>query len=1229
MGRGVNGYHCPSAADTACSKTVCTPKTGQCAGVVAPDNSACDDSNLCTKGEVCAGGQCGGGTNTCGCESDQACASQDDGDLCNGVLFCNKQTGKCELNPATVVKCPSVDDSTCQKTACQPKSGKCETSPVAEGKACDDGKACTVSDVCLAGSCKPGANVCACQQNGDCAKFEDGDQCNGTLYCDKQGGNCLLNPGSFVTCPNADDTFCLANQCQPKTGQCKLVAAHDAQPCNDLLPCTTGEVCAQGQCTPSANVCACSEDAQCLGKGDGDLCKGPLFCDKATGTCKQNPAAKVVCGKDGDTACSKETCLPATGKCKVLPVNDGAICDDGKPCVVAEKCKGGACKSGTVLQCDDGNQCTLDVCVASAGCVHIGAFGAGCDDGDACSVKDACIQSGGVWKCSFNDTLSCNKGNPCTDFACDKVKGCTYTANSAGCSDGNPCTEPDTCALAKCEPGKPKLCDDANGCTADSCESGKGCVYLPAGVTCSDGNGCTLADACEGASCKAGAGKVCDDGDACTTDVCDPGKGGACTAKAVVCDDQHPCTSDGCDKVKGCGHVAVADGTKCAGGACKAGWCEAVWVDVCAGYASTCAVRKDGTVWCWGAASYASSDVPKQRFAGGAVQVGCGAQHACLVTDKGELWCWGSGGNGTLGTGNEASAPSPVLVDLDDVIQVAPGYQSTCAVTATGSVWCWGSHDGPIGTGSPVFSPNKMKGLTQAAAVAVANQHACAARKDGSLWCWGKSNDAEHKAVMGSATESAVPVQGIAGVVGVAVNPLHWPAATCVLRKDLPLVCAGSLSGVGIDSTKVPTTPSGFGVALSVAPGGAHLCALTPTGSVTCAGHNMRGESGAPETGLLAAKVGSATAVPGLASVQQIVAGAAHTCARTTSGTLHCWGDNASQQLGFAKPAYGTLVAPSGLPPLQSLTGSSSGRPCGIDAGGTAWCWGGGWTTTPAASFSGTSISVSGSGTHACAIRDDGTGWCMGYGTALGNGNSANSAVPVQVTGLTDGVQVVTGVHFTCVRSKSGAVHCWGHDNYGQLGDVEKENQLVPKLVKGLAGVVELAAADNHACARTDTGAVLCWGYNPQGQVKAPKSEFVGKPTVVAGIGPALQVALATQRSCARAVSGAVQCWGDNTGPDGAVVGVATTAKSAVIAADDSSTYALDAAGQVWRTDSNNSKPYPDKLIPSATHIVSIRNGLCALTKAGGVLCWGDHGRGALGDGTAWTPKPTPVMAPE
>jgi hypothetical protein len=72
----------------------------------------------------------------------------------------------------------------------------------------------------------------------------------------------------------------------------------------------------------------------------------------------------------------------------------------------------------------------------------------------------------------------CDDGNACTDDVC--VAGlCQFTNNATPCSDGSACTSGDVCSGGTCQPGAPLDCDDGNACTADSCDAVQGCAHVP------------------------------------------------------------------------------------------------------------------------------------------------------------------------------------------------------------------------------------------------------------------------------------------------------------------------------------------------------------------------------------------------------------------------------------------------------------------------------------------------------------------------------------------------------------------------------------------------------------------------------------------------------------------------------------------------------------------------------------------------------------------------------
>jgi len=185
---------------------------------------------------------------------------------------------------------------------------------------------------------------------------------------------------------------------------------------------------------------------------------------------------------------------------------------------------------------------------------------------------------------------------------------------------------------------------------------------------------------------------------------------------------------------------------------------------ISAGHAHSCALKTDGSLWCWGTnfagdigdgtATTRTTPVLVSGMSSGVASVAVGSDHVCAVKTDGTAWCWGNNGAGELGDGTEATrlVPAPVKLPLG-ATAVAAGYSHTCAIATDGTVWCWGNNiSGQIGRAieacdarpcsNPI--PAQVSGLPPGVvAVTAAYNWTCALERDGTVWCWGRNPDGE------------------------------------------------------------------------------------------------------------------------------------------------------------------------------------------------------------------------------------------------------------------------------------------------------------------------------------------------------------------------------------------------------------------------------------------------------------------------------------------------------
>jgi YD repeat-containing protein len=223
------------------------------------------------------------------------------------------------------------------------------------------------------------------------------------LGCDNDGdGYCEGAPLLFGNCPNGWND-CNDNDpaihpgatelCDNKDNNCDGII--DEIKCDDNNTCTKGDWCSKG------------------------VCKGNLI---------------LFCCDDHDE-CTDDEWDMLTKQCKYTQKPEGAICDDGNPCTVNDKCINKACV-GDEEKCDDDDQCTKDFCSKNFGCFHYLLQDCFTEPVNNCPGEWDKSVSPPVWKCFEPEDIQCD--NPSDEICNNKDDDCDgftdegFTKNACG-----------------------------------------------------------------------------------------------------------------------------------------------------------------------------------------------------------------------------------------------------------------------------------------------------------------------------------------------------------------------------------------------------------------------------------------------------------------------------------------------------------------------------------------------------------------------------------------------------------------------------------------------------------------------------------------------------------------------------------------------------------------------------------------------------------------------------
>jgi alpha-tubulin suppressor-like RCC1 family protein len=434
---------------------------------------------------------------------------------------------------------------------------------------------------------------------------------------------------------------------------------------------------------------------------------------------------------------------------------------------------------------------------------------------------------------------------------------------------------------------------------------------------------------------------------------------------------------------------------------------------------------------------------------------------------------------------------------------------------------------------------------------------------------------------IGSAMPRSIPLRSLLGGLFVATCLLAFagpasaaPAAVMAWGENE----VGQLGDGATLNSDVPTAISELSGATALAGGRRHSLALLSDGTVVAWGGNDWGQLGdgthtGPESchaAYAAASgytVGCSTKpvpVSGLSGVVAIAAGAQHSLALLSDGTVMAWGANERGQLGDgttngpdhcyteAEPTQ-CSTSPVPVSGLSEVTAIAAGQNYSLALlkNGTVMAWGsngmgelgGGnssWADDVPAPVTGLHgvTAIAAGGDTSLAILSDGTvmAWGANEFGQLGDGSLTQSDVPVTVSGLSRVSSIAVGAASLALLD-DGTVMAWGSNISGQLGDGTQAGptecfplnfcSTTPVAVSGLEHVAAIAAGGGQSLALLSDGTVMAWGLNWEGQLGDGTRESSDLPIAVSDLSEATAIAGGGEFSLAYGVPSPPQTGGE------------------------------------------------------------------------------------------------------
>jgi fibronectin type 3 domain-containing protein len=280
----------------------------------------------------------------------------------------------------------------------------------------------------------------------------------------------------------------------------------------------------------------------------------------------------------------------------------------------------------------------------------------------------------------------------------------------------------------------------------------------------------------------------------------------------------------------------------------------------------TCAVSRNGQLWCWGKAegprgvSWTADDgdpwtsgdgpaagtpMPPTRVGAASnwTKVEVGFDHACALNSQGQIWCWGDNEYGELGVGSTNASKVPVRITLPaaEWTDLSIGRDRSCGLRGA-TAWCWGDNNDNSLFGSTHYAAGSVllprvhdrEGLFDGVVQISVGAKLCLIRTNGTAGCFARGPWLTLLPLPNNRTWTQIRAKGYNGDKAFED---HWDYAlwsVCAIRSDKTAWCFLALPTLLLEPTQLGSYSDWSELGFRADQPRDPVCGVRTGGKVTC-----------------------------------------------------------------------------------------------------------------------------------------------------------------------------------------------------------------------------------------------------------------------------------------------------------------------------------------------------------------------------------------------------------